>query len=286
VDYGLPRDNALGIDYAGDKMASETNLSFFDSSGTPPKLIFVQGEKVEGPGGSVQFVVPPGLTQSIGELIKSDGGAQKRVGIIPLPPGSQTNEVELGQISDRDIGFTEYRKSILRNQLGAFRISPIFVSSAEAGRYTAEVERAITLEQVFDPDQRRWEDRLHETIYKDLGIPQLVHRFKRLAIEGDATRRESARALAERGALTNREYRAAHGLGPLPEAPEGQEPQGPQVPHGWNDELVVGDKGPPPSEREVLAADDQRGLRPRLAGREVREQDPALANGDSPLPPD
>lgn len=302
VDYGLPRDIGMALEYAGDKVAAETNLSFFDASGTPPMVIFVSGEVREGPGGKTDVSVPANVVQGIGELIRSDGGAQKRVGVIPLPPGAVPHSVELGRISDRDVGFNEYRKGITNRQLGNFRISPVFVSLSSEGRYTAEVERSITLEQVFDPDQRRWENRIKNTIYRDLGISQLRHKFKRLAIEGDATRRESARALADKKAITNREFRFAHGLGPLPEAPE---PSGPPeieddpitglprekkpelppglMPFGWNDQIV--DTGENVDTlAPVPASEDNRGMRPGIGGREPKKEDPKL-NGRPPIAP-
>jgi hypothetical protein len=50
-DYGLPPDAQLAGDYLGDKLAGDTNVSFFGSSGVPPTVIFVQGEETdEGPG--------------------------------------------------------------------------------------------------------------------------------------------------------------------------------------------------------------------------------------------
>ena len=45
--------------------------------------------------------------------------------------------------------------------------------------------------------------------------------------------------MAETETITRREYRKAHGYGPLPEAAEGATPGEGQVPHGWNDEIVT-----------------------------------------------
>lgn len=279
-DYGLPRDVSMALDYLGDKLAAESNVSFFDSSGTPPTIIFVQGEEQKD-GTRVTFRVPQETSDRIANTLKSDGGHRHRVAIIPVPPGTQTKDVKLGEISDRDVGFTEYRGDNLRRTLGAFRLQPIFVSQVEdSGRYSAEVQRAITLEQLFDPEQQRYEARLGETLLSDVGYGHLRFVFKRLAIEDDATRRESANDMAEKGAITRREYRKAHGFSALPEAREGDTPETGQVPHGWNDEIVQ--VKPPPGAQNRGGPVDNTGLDDGIGGRPRSERPDAKRNGGDP----
>jgi capsid portal protein len=276
-DYGMPRDAALALDYAGDKLAAESNISFFDSSGTPPTVIFVQGEE-QNQGGRVTFKVPQATVDRIAGTLKSDSGHRHRVGIIPLPPGSTVKDVQLGQISDRDMGFTGYRKDNTGRQLAAFRLSPIFVSVDDAGRYTAEVQRAISLEQVFDPEQTRYETRLHNTLMKDLGYPELTVVFKRLAVEADAAKRDSADKMAEAGTITHREHRAAHGLSPLPEAttddPVEAAKEGKMI-KGWND-MLVSKQPPPGAENRVVQGTGQQGLTPGVGQRQQQSTDQEL----------
>jgi capsid portal protein len=279
-DYGLPRDASMALDYVGDKLAAESNISFFDSSGTPPTVLFVQGEATND-GSQIRFRVPQQTVDRIAGILRSDGGHRHRVAIVPLPAGADVKDVKLGQISEKDMGFTQYRKDNAGRQLGAFRLSPIFVSSVDdSGRYTAEVQRSISLEQVFDPEQTRYEVRLHNTIVKDLGHPDFTIVFKRLAVENDASRRDSAEKAAEVGAITRREYRKAHGMAPLPEAEksateiewEGEffksaEPEVGQVPYGWNDTLVR----PGGAEPTRVEGDSQQGLRPGIGARRRRQ---------------
>lgn len=279
-DYGLPRDSSMLLEYAGDKLAAESNISFFDSSGTPPTVLFVQGETTHE-GSQVRFRVPQQTVDRIAGILRSDGGHRHRVAIVPLPSGSNVEAVKLGQISERDMGFTQYRKDNAGRQLGTFRLSPIFVSSVDdSGRYTAEVQRSISLEQVFDPEQTRYEVRLHNTIIKDLGHPDFSIVFKRLAVENDASRRDSAEKAAEVGVITRREYRKAHGMPPLPEAEQASteiefdgafyksaEPDVGQVPFGWNDTLVT----PGGAEPTLVEGDSQQGLRPGVGARRRRQ---------------
>jgi capsid portal protein len=274
-DYGLPRDAALSLEYLADKMAAQNNATFFDSSGTPPTILFVAGEQKKGDGQTVNVVVPRETSQRIAATLRSDGERANRVAVIPVPPGVKTEKVELGRVSDRDMGFVDFRHDMRRRILGAFRMSPIFIADLEdAGRYTAEVERAVTLEQVFDPEQTRYEDRLHDTVVTDLGYDDLTIDFKRLAVEGDAVRRESVISMAESGTVTRREFRVAHGMGPLPEAEKGAEPEAGQVPHGWNDEVInLGQ--PAGAENRTLDSQDQRGQRPGIGGRTARTRDKA-----------
>lgn len=300
-DYGLPRDVAMALDYAGDKLAGESNISFFDSSGTPPTVIFIQGEE-NNSGGKVTFRVPQNTVDRIAHILKSDGGHRHRVGIIPLPPGAKVTNVQLGKISDRDVGFSDFRKDNKRRQLAAFRLSGIFVSDTDdGGRYTAEVQRSISLEQVFDPEQERYETRLEQTLLNDLGYPQAKLVFKRLAVENDAARRDSVDKMAEVGTVTRREHRKAHGYSPLPEAKESQteiewqgatykseEPKAGEVPHGWNDEIV---QAAPPAgaNNRVVDGTGQQGLRPGIGARSRRQptrygkDTPAAAGGAASL---
>lgn len=279
-DYGLPRDVALAADYAGDSMAAETNLSFFENSGTPPSVLFVQGTENEQ-GGRITFKVPQKTVDRIAATMRS-GSAGNRVAIVPVPAGTQTDLMQLGQPSERDMAFTEYRGDNRNRQLSAFRVAPVFVSVNSEGRYSAEVERAITLEQVFDPEQRRYERRINRLL-RDLGYGPYELHFKRLAVEGDAAVRENAEMLAESGNLTVGEHRKAHGYPPYREAAEGAEPKEElgEKPFGFNNKLLAdlmddeetNIEPPAPSER-TPASEDQRGERPGVGSRS-RKRPPA-----------
>jgi hypothetical protein len=266
-DYGTPRDAALAIDYLADKLASEANVSFFRSSGTPPTILFVGGEESRN-GQKVKFKVPQEAVQKIANTLRADAGVGSRVAIIPMPPGTTAKEVRLGEVSTRDLGYNEFRGEHAKRVLGAFRLQPIFVPVVDTnGRYDAEVQRAITLEQVFDPEQDRYEAKATRLLLADLGYGDLTLTFKRLAVEADAARREAAERMAEVGALTYGEFREAHGYKPLPE-------DGAQVPAEWNKTLVpVMQPGAPEgAQNRVNAADDQRGLRPGIGGRVSRDK--------------
>jgi capsid portal protein len=290
-DYGLPRDVALALEYAGDKLAAEYNVSFFDSGGTPPTLLFIRASGEDELGARVSFKVPQQTVQRIANTIKSDTGHRERVAIIPLPANSAVDRITLGEVSDRDMGFVNYRNDNTQRVLSAFRMQPIFVGMQSEGRYDAEVQRSITLEQLFDPEQARYEAKLRTTLLKDLGYEEFTIAFKRMAVESDAARRDGALALAQGAAITLREYRAAHGYPPLPEAPAGQDPQPGQYPTGINDRLVdiTGARGGgtgsgsgtrPPAQNNNVALEprqDQRGLQPGLAGRQQQSTPNELA---------
>jgi capsid portal protein len=86
-----------------------------------------------------------------------------------VPPGTKTDVHQLSVLSDRDMGFTEFRDDNRQRFMSAFRMQPIFIAVSDQGRYDAEVQRSITLEQLFDPEQRRWERKLRHTLLTDLG---------------------------------------------------------------------------------------------------------------------
>jgi PBSX family phage portal protein len=274
-DYGLPRDVGAALEYAGDKLAAEYNVSFFDAGGTPPTLLFIRAEGEDQMGQRTTFRVPQQTVARIANTIKSDTGHRDRVAIIPLPQNSAVDKVTLGEIAERDMGFVKYRADNTQRILSAFRMQPIFVGLQSEGRYDAEVQRSITLEQLFDPEQDRYEDRLRGTLLKDLGFLNLKMKFKRMAVESDSARRESAQKMAEAAAINVREFREAHGYGPLPEAPEGAVPDAGQYPAGINDRLV--NTGTPRGAENRNDTSDQRGLRPGLADRVQRSTDNELA---------
>jgi hypothetical protein len=165
--------------------------------------------------------------------------------VIGLPDGIEESVQTLAQRADRDIGFVEFRRDNRRAALGAWRIAPIFVADIEDTNYsTAETERLVTKEQVFDPEQERTADLLTSTLLADLGYDALAFKFTELKVTSDDAQRQSADSAADRGVLTNAEYRGAHGYEPLPEAKEGEDAEPGQVPFGWNSQLVGQGPGP------------------------------------------
>lgn len=238
-DYGLPRDTHLALDYLGDQRAAQTNASFFDSSGVPPTVIFLKTPTPEGDEEEVELVVDPSIGKKVLHTLNSDGDRRHRVAVVPLPEGVEPHEIDLASLSERDMGFIEFRKDNRRATLGAFRLSPIFVADIEDTNYsTAETERKLTKEQVFDPDQDRWGDILDNTLLRDLGYPHLQFKFTELDVTDEKEQRESADSLADRSAITYGEYRKAHGEDPLPEAKENTDPKPGEVEFGWNGMLV------------------------------------------------
>lgn len=255
-DYGLPRDANLVLDYLGDRNAAESNVSFFDSNGVPPTVIFLKAEASEGDDDEAEVVIPPEVPQAIVDSLKSDGHRRHRVAVIKLPEGVEPDKVDLASLSERDMGFIEFRKDNRRATLGAFRLSPIFVADIDDTNYsTAETERRLTKEQVFDPEQDRWQDILSDSLLRDMGYPHLELRFEEIDVTDDKAQGESADSLAEHEAITNGEYRKAHGQEPMPEAAKGAQPEPGEVEFGWNGMLVkVKGNGDPVVQRGAEAA--------------------------------
>lgn len=264
-DYGLPRDAALAVEYVASRYVNEWTASFFAASGVPPKMVFVQGEEARaGETNRVRFTVPQKTVNRIDQALHADAKPGSRVVVIPVPPGTKIDEVTLGELSDRDLTFGEF-KSMHRQHVGsAHGLLPLFYGDvADSGRYTAEVQRALTLEQTFDPDQVETEDRLWTTLMSDMGMGDMRIKFKRLAVEGNAVRRQSANDGAEVGAVTMGEWRDAHGLGPLPwDGPKEEDP---------NDRIL--NTGLPRGAQNRERIEDQRGLRPGIGGRESHAKD-------------
>ena len=237
-DYGLPRDSHLAIDYLGDRNAAKANVGFFDSSGVPPTVIFLKVPKVKDGEEEMELEIPADLPAKLAQTLSADAGRRHRVAVFALPEGVDAQDIDLATLSERDMGFIEFRRDNRRATLGAWRMAPIFVADIEDTNYaTAETERKLTKEQVFDPEQDRWEDILSETLLRELA-PHMRFDFEELDVTDDKAARESADAAADREAITFGEYREAHGLPPMPEAKEGTEAKPGEVEFGWNGTIV------------------------------------------------
>lgn len=263
TDYGMPRDAQLALDYLADKNAAQANVSFFDNQGVPPTVIFVQGE-VELAGGKTGTVkVGPKLVQQITDTLRADAGHKHRVAIVPVPPGTKSEAHDLAVLSDRDMGFVEFRRDNRRATIGAFRLTPIYVADIEDTNYsTALVELRIPKIQVFDIEQARWSRKL-DPILRDLGFPHLRFRFTEIDVEEVADKRAAANDAADRGAITFGEFREAQGRKRLPEAQADQEAEPGQVELGWNDRLMPSRSAAPvlpvpaDGEEPVIKSDDE-----------------------------
>jgi len=255
-DYGLPRDAHLTVDYVGDRNAAESNVSFFGSSGVPPTVIFVKQPLPDSDSEEVELVLDPSIEQKIAQTLSADKGTRHRVAVIKLPEGVEADSIDLATLSERDMGFIEFRKDNRRATHGAFRLSPIFTADIEDTNYsTAETERKLTKEQTFDPDQDRWEDILSDSLLRDMGYPHLKFVLVEIDVTDDKVQGESADALADHEAITNGEYRRAHGQEPMPEADKGKKPKPGEVEFGWNGMLVkVRGNGDPVVQRGAEAA--------------------------------
>lgn len=241
-DYGLPRDAHLALDYLGDRNAAEANVGFFRGGGVPPTVIFLKAPPSEPTPGQedagIELEVPADLPAKLAMTMKSDADQRHRVAFFTLPEGVEPEKVDLATLSERDMGFIEFRKDNRRATLGAWRMAPIFVADIEDTNYsTAATERELTKEQLFDPEQDRWEDILSESLLAELA-PHMRFDFVELDVTDKKAVRESADSAADRGAITNGEYRDAHGFPPMPEADEGAKPEPGQVEFGWNGMLV------------------------------------------------
>ena len=262
-DYGLPRDVELAVEYLAALNLQKWMGAFFGGSGSLPSLLFVQGVETKD-GTKITYRVPQETIDRIQMAVRSGSSQSDRIAIIPLPPEASAQLEQLAHVSDRDITFDTWSGNHESHVLGSFRLGPVFVALESEGRYTAEVQRSLGLEQVFDPEQVRYEGVINNTILPDIGQDKVQLKFKRLAIESDAAKRDSADALADASAITIGEYRDAHGWPKLNETIHGA---------GINDQLVDKEKQelPPDAHVERSSAEgDQRGLRPGIGARVAR----------------
>lgn len=273
-DYGLPRDIDLTIEYVAVQAVTEWTQSFFKGSGVPPTMLFVQGTE-QKTGNRIRYTVNDNVLRRIQQAMKTDSSGDSVV-VVPVPPGTQVHAEQLSKLSDRDITFDEFKKAHRRNSGAAFGLMPIFYGDVDdSGRYTAEVQRALTLEETFDPDQRYVEDKMWTTVLADCGYSELRLIFKRLAVEADSARREIANNGADRGAITVGEWRNMNGLSPLPSELEPDDPKNPN-----NERFAQKSGGGNPHDPVDQKSQDQRGQRPGIGGRTERDEQPVAKEGE------
>lgn len=265
-DYGLPRDADMAIEYAAFKFVTEWTQSFFSGSATPPTVLFVQGQEQKD-GSRVRFRVDASVMRRIQQAIKTDARAGQRVVVVPVPPGTTIRAEKLSEMSDRDITFKDFREEHRHSSGDAFGLMPIFYGNVGDGRYTAEVQRAFTLEETFDPHQRYLEDRLWPLL-SDLDYSEHRLVFKRLAVESDSARRESAQNGAEIGVITVGEWRKINGFDPLPTDLEPDDPENP------NNQLIKAKVAAPAHDEVDIDEQDGRGKRPGIGGRPGPRDEP------------
>ncbi len=210
--YGVPDILPAISGIAGDRAASEYNVSFFEHNAVPRMAVICEG----GP-------MSDDLTQQIRRFMESEikGQAHKTL-ILEVPDNGTNLRLEpLGDIQNEDAGFLDYRRAVRDEILMVHRVPPSKITIVENANLANSKDQDKTFrEQVVRPEQRRVEFRINQMIRDQIGVSDWQFRFREMDLTEELQQAEIARIYAEIGVWTPDEIRAKQGLEPLQDSDE------------------------------------------------------------------
>lgn len=163
--YGVPRWITQLPSVLGSRMAEEYNLTFFQSGGVPPVIIFVAG-------GMVSEQVSKALNDYL------SGGAkdkQRSVAVEVPSSGNLDNEkpanvqVERFGSQEQDSTFENYDEKCELRIRRSFRLPGIFLGMADSYNFaTAHASYVVAEAQVFAPEREEEDERYNMTIMREI----------------------------------------------------------------------------------------------------------------------
>jgi PBSX family phage portal protein len=215
--YGIPRFVAAAPAIAGNRLAAQRNVAFFENDAVGRLAITVSGGRLTPDsiemirdflrqGKGVENAHRVMILQSESKKIGLGNDAKTQINVIPLTVGVT-----------EDASFLGYRKANDEEIREAFGIAKVFFTSDDVNRASAAVSRQITNEQEFEPDRIDKEFRINHTIVQAAPFhAELVEfRFARPTLSDPLDRARVDEIYARGGALTPNDLRSNLGLAPF-----------------------------------------------------------------------
>lgn len=264
--YGLPRDIAAITTIYGDELARNHNTKFFTHSATPELLLIFEVDKsyIQNAVGSqpTKVTLPSEIKREIEDHFRRTlSSSSFKPGIFHLPPGV-TLRIERLSAEQKDAGWINFRKEN-RNEIRiAFQTPPVVVADmGEGSSYgTALVEKSVYLEQVIEPEQRKYQGDLMWCLWPEMTqveapkLPMIVDEtgdstlpkqisigpkdgtgvnphiwkleFLRMTIADQATLAQIHNIYGTLQAMTINEIRADRGMKPMKDGDKPPQPKG------------------------------------------------------------
>lgn len=241
--YGMPRDIAALATYAGDEMARNHNVKYLNNAAVPElALVFeVDAAAMEKMFGDqpVRIEVPEDVKVQIEEHFRYNlSSPHYHPGIFHLPMGVRLRIERLSQ-PNRDAAWTTYRTANKAEILRAWRTPAVIIGDAEAAQYaTAAVQKHIYLEQVIEPEQRKYAEQLMNMLWPEItDIPEASEgdagsgidpewfslRFVKMSVADKAVDSSVHNIYLQTGVLDTNEVREEIGYAPRPPKEKGME---------------------------------------------------------------
>jgi len=212
--YGVPRYVAAAPAITGNRLAQLRNVSFFENDATPRLAIIVSGGNLDSTS-----------IQMIEDFIEAKGKGPMNFGRVMLlqaemheaiPEAVSKVNIQLIPLTvgvTEDASFTRYLMLNDETIREAFGIGKIFLGTADdVNRATAITLKQVTMEQVFEPETRRYEHRFNMTVMRDLGAKYTRFRFIRPEAQDLNQSAAAYSVLAAAGGVTPNDIRRLLGF--------------------------------------------------------------------------
>ncbi|MEG2642235.1 MAG: phage portal protein, partial [Eubacterium sp.] len=202
--YGLPRYMGQLLNMCGSREANELNYNYFKSGRHVPMAVIVNGGH---------------LTNASQTLLKDSTGkeaqhkyllleAEANEPTVSMVGMEENNRVSvdikpLATVMQSDGLFQDYcqkNRDIIR---AAFRLPPLYTGeSQDYNKATSDTARAITEEQVFQPERASLEEEINNLLKNALGIYDASLKFNEPVISDDAEKAAALKAYSEIAGVT------------------------------------------------------------------------------------
>jgi len=199
--YGVPRWISQTPSVVGSRRAEEHNLSFFESGGIPPIMVFVQGGTLakEGAEAIRQQLYSKGDHKHTASVIE----AHSTGGSLDSSNNVRVTVERFGSERQKDSMFEGYDERCESRIRRSFRLPPIFVGKADDYSFaTAFASYSVAEAQVFKPERDEFDEiitlRLLPHLTKNV---DLVFRSHQLAVKDVANQLQALQLAADKEAI-------------------------------------------------------------------------------------
>ena len=183
----------------GSRQAEEMNLSFFDTGGVPPMMMFIQGGIMAAKAKSdLQTFMETGSHNKHNvPVIEIEG-----TGSLESASNTRVTVERFGSERQSDSMFETYDDKCSQRIRRAWRLPPIFTGNIEDYNFaTAFASYTVAEAQVFKPEREEFDHIINSTLMKELDAADYLYRTNPLTVSDIQHKLEALNIAKESGAL-------------------------------------------------------------------------------------
>ena len=171
--YFVPRWINQMPSVIGSRKAEEQNLEFFDAGGIPPAIIFIQGGTLAKDMADQLKMYLSGQSKSNNRAVVVE--AQSSSGSLESAGNVQVKVERFGADRANDSMFSKYDVAAEEHVRTGFRLPPLFLGKATDYNFaTAKTAYMVAEAQVFEPERKKFDEKLNRTLLPALGVKETV----------------------------------------------------------------------------------------------------------------